>query len=181
MSTSSDATTPDAATPDDRAPVGGAPSSPRSSLRIPGKVVVILMVLLGLSATAGIFGYWELRTGPFRELTEAIGRQLPGSLPKVEGGRHRGGPPMLRIAVRVAFEPNAETAETQAVVNQIVRLAQQHADLSQFEEFQLHLFQLAPERRAKQASFVYPMAEVVTGVPFPDVPDALPAAEASRT
>lgn len=148
-----------------------ASAAPPARPGIPGFLVVVGMLLAGVTATAAIFIYWDFHTRPFRPLTEAIGRELRHSLPKVEGGRHKGSPAMLRIAIRVPFAPEPDSADTRAVVNQVVRLAREHADLSAFEEIRLHLFQLAPERVAQQASFEYPVADIMQELPFPDAPD----------
>ena len=82
-----------------------APTSPTVPVPqrpgIPGKYVVLGMFVMGLISTATIFLYWDLHTGPFRPLTEALGRERPRSLPKVEGGSSKGGPNTLRIALRV--------------------------------------------------------------------------------
>lgn len=133
---------------------------------IPGRYVVMAMFGFGVLATVTIFVYWDLHTRPFRPLTEAIGREFVHSVPKVEGGSHKGSPMTLRIAIRVPFEPNAATVETQQVVNRLVGLAQAHADLNRFEELHIHIFQRAPERLARQASFEYPMAAVRDKLPF---------------
>lgn len=148
-----------------------APTSPTVPVPqrpgIPGKYVVLGMFVMGLISTATIFLYWDLHTGPFRPLTEALGRELPRSLPKVEGGSSKGGPNTLRIALRVGFEPDAAKPETQDVVNQVVQLARKHAALGDFELLQVHLLQLAPERFAKQLSLEYSAPEMQNHLPFP--------------
>lgn len=148
------------------APVSSlAPVRPRPG--IPGQYVVLGMFVVGLISTATIFLYWELHTGPFRPLTEALGREIPRSLPKVEGGSSKGGPNTLRIALRVGFEPDATKTETQEVANQVVQLARKHASLGEFELLQIHLLQLAPERFAKQLSLEYSAPEMLDRLPFP--------------
>lgn len=138
---------------------------------IPGKYVVLTMFALGALSTATIFLYWDLHTAPFRPLTEALGREFPRSLPKVEGGSHKGGPATLRIAIRVPFEPQPENQESQEVVNRVIQVARAQTDLKKFSLVQVHLFQLAPERIAKQASFEYPSESLTQGaLPFPDLP-----------
>lgn len=133
---------------------------------IPGHYVVVGLFFAGIVATVLIFLYWDWHTRPFRPLTEAIGREFSKSLPKVEGGSHKGSPMTLRIAMRVPFEPDEGHPETRQVVNRVVELTRQHADLSRFEQFQVHLFQLAPERVAKQASFEYPIERIMKTLPF---------------
>lgn len=154
-------------------PVSDDPPAARSVRPgIPGRYVVLGMLATGLLATATIYIYWDLHTRPFRPLTEAIGREWKYSLPKVEGGTHKGGPATLRIAMRVPFPPEETSAETQRVVNRLVELANAHSDWSRFEVLQVHLLQLAPERIARQVVLRFEIPQLGGGVPFPDVDPA---------
>jgi hypothetical protein len=137
---------------------------------IPGWWVVLGMFALGLIATAVIFLYWDLHTRPFRPLTEAIGREYRHSLPKVEGGRHKGSANTLRVAMRVPFVPTESSPDSQRVVNRVVELARAHADLAKFEVLEVHLIQVAPEQMAVQQTFELPVPSVRTSLPF-DVQD----------
>lgn len=154
-------------TPDSTPLPASAPPVRRTG--IPGHYVVLGMIGVGLLSTLVIFMYWELHTRPFRPLTEAIGREWRYSLPKVEGGRHKGGPLSLRIAMRVPFPPAADDPDSQLVVNRATELAREHADLKSFERLQVHLLQLAPERLAEQYTFEFDVAELGEALPFPDV------------
>lgn len=133
---------------------------------IPGWWVVLGMFAMGIAATAVIFVYWDLHTKPFRPLTEAIGREFRHSLPKVEGGRHKGTANTLRIAMRVPFVPMESTEETHQVANRVVELARTHADLPQFEVLEVHLIQVAPEQMAVQKTFEFPVPSVLSELPF---------------
>jgi len=140
---------------------------------IPGHYVVLGMFLVGCLATATIYLYWYLHTKPFRPLTEAIGREFKYSLPKVEGGRHKKGPLTLRITVRVPFLPDANAETSQRLVNRLTELAREQGRLAEFEEFHIHLVQMAPEQLVKEAEFHFPAAEVAEHLPF-DLPPPSP-------
>jgi hypothetical protein len=142
-----------------------------------GTAVVIGLFLLGLVAVVVMFVYWDLHTRPFRPLTEAVGREFQNSLPKVEGGRHKGGPMTLRISLRVPFTPNAMSPDAHRVVNRLVELARQHAPLEQYEVFEVHLVELRPEAEAVQQAFEFPASEVRERLPFGEpVRDAMGSA-----
>lgn len=138
---------------------------------IPGKYAVMAMFIMGGIATATIYIYWDLHTKPFRPLTEAIGREFKNSLPKVEGGRHKKGPLTLRITVRVPFLPDSAGEASQRMVNRLTELAREQTKLAEFEEFHVHLVQMAPEQLAKEAEFNFPAPEVAERLPF-DLPSA---------
>ncbi len=130
--------------------------SPPHSREIPGWWVIVAMFLFGGCATAMIFIYWDMHTRPFRPLTEAVGREFRHSLPKVEGGRNKGGPMTLRVAMRVPFKPVKGLEETEAVVRRVVELSKTHADIRQFEILEVYLIQRAPEQVAVTAAFQFP-------------------------
>jgi hypothetical protein len=142
------------------------PTSSASEPGIPGWWVVLGMFALGLAATAVIFIYWDLHTKPFRPLTEAIGREYRHSLPKVEGGRHKGSANTLRVAMRVPFVPTESSPEAHRVVNRVVELAREHADLARFEKLEVHLIQVAPEQMAVQQTFEFSAPSVMKSLPF---------------
>lgn len=130
---------------------------PQRPVEIPGWWVIVAMFAFGTCATALIFIYWEMHTRPFRPLTEAVGREFRHSVPKVEGGRNKGGPMTLRVALRVPFKPVKGLEETEAVVRRVVELSKQHADISRFEILEVYLIQRAPEQAVVTAAFQFPV------------------------
>lgn len=129
---------------------------------ISGKLVVAGMLLMGLSATAVMFIYWDLHTKPFRPLTEAIGRTFKYSLPNVEGGRHKKGPMTLRIAMRVPFPPEVDEQSAQETLQTVQGLIRKHADLTGYERVQIHFFQMVPEEAAKSRLFELTPADILS-------------------
>ena len=64
-------------------------SNPEVPTRRPfltGRKVVASMFLMGICATAFLYGYWTLHLMPFMPLQEAIVAEFPGSAPRVNGG-----------------------------------------------------------------------------------------------
>lgn len=139
------------------------PSPPPRPVEIPGWWVIVAMFAFGLCGTALIYVYWEMHTRPFRPLTEAVGREFRHSLPKVEGGRNKGGPMKLRVAMTVPFKPVKGIEETEAVVRRVVELAKEKADISRFETLEVYLIQRAPEQVAVTAAFEFPVSELLSG------------------
>lgn len=140
------------------AQTNGAPSKVRE---ISGKLVVSGIFLMGVCATAMVFVYWDLHTRPFRPLTEAIGRRFKHSLPKVEGGRHKKGPLTLRVSLRVPFPPEVDEHAAQETLVTVKTLIRQHADITGYDEVQIHFFQMVPEAKLKSRLFKLSPAEVV--------------------
>ncbi len=138
-------------------------AAPPRPWQISGRWVVIGMFLMGVTATATIFVYWDLHTKPFRPLTEAIGRTFKNSLPKVEGGRHKKDPTTLRIAMRVPFPPDLDEQAAQETLQTVRRLIREHQDLTGYERVQIYFFQMVPEETAKSKLFEYTPAEILSG------------------
>jgi hypothetical protein len=123
---------------------------------VSGQFLVVLLLVLGISATALMFVYWEQHTRPFRGLREAIGREFRHSRPNVEGGRHKGrGPMTLRITMSVDFPPGEETAKSNQIVDRLREIVQQHTDVSQFDKVEFNLVQFVPQELAKTRTFTW--------------------------
>src|SRR5882757_5750451 len=116
-------------------PEGVSPASACKPREISGSAVVIAMVTLGVCATALLFIYFELHTGPFRPLREAIGKEFRHSRPNVEGGRVRGrGPWILRISMSVPFDPYVEEAQAEQINERVLEIAKTFENLPTFEQ-----------------------------------------------
>jgi hypothetical protein len=124
----------------------------KSGQEFSGRLTVIAMLLVGVLSTAAIFIYWDQHTRPFRPLRVAIGRTFERSRPLVEGGRNRGGPPSLRIAMTVLFDPNADDDQAQETLRKVVELARTHVDLDEYEVLELNLLNFVPEQKTRERS-----------------------------
>ncbi|MBS0205835.1 MAG: hypothetical protein JSS49_23275 [Planctomycetes bacterium] len=137
------------------------PDSPRRVREISGSLVVIGMLVLGVIAVSLLFVYFELHTGPFRPLREAIGREFRHSRPNVEGGRVKGrGPMILRISLSVPFDPVVEEQKATEINTRILEIARNYQDLPSFEQVQINLINFVPESTAKRRTFDFTGAGV---------------------
>ncbi|QDT55041.1 hypothetical protein Pan44_30820 [Caulifigura coniformis] len=127
-------------------------ATPRPARVISGKTLVIGMFAFGLLLTGLLYAYWDLHTRPFRPLQDAIARVIPGSQPRVIGGRHKshriGAPKTLRIIVEVDYNPldEANQARRDEAVRKILELARTQHDVSPYEKIEMHLEHRVPER-----------------------------------
>lgn len=126
---------------------------------IAGKWVVIGMFAFAALMTAAMWIYWWLHVGPFVPLQRAILAEWEDSAPRVEGGQrkmHRGTPRILRVTLKVPFDPADEENRPQLErrVERIRELAADTLDLATFEVLEVHLFQPMPEDRARTQSIV---------------------------
>ncbi len=130
--------------------------APMKSQVIPGQILVVLLLILGIAATAFMFVYFEQHSRPFRGLREAIGREFRHSRPNVEGGRNKGrGPKTLRITMSVEFPPAEDTANANQVVERVHEIIRQHADVNEFEKIDVNLVQFVPQEVAKVKTFTW--------------------------
>ncbi len=128
-----------------------------SGAGVSGRSLVIAMFSLGLTATGLLFLYWNMHLMPFMPLQQAIAADFRNSSPRVEGGRrklHGGTPMLLRIVVRVPFDPLADTAETAAGterwLNRLRELSEQHVRLSDYEILEVHFYFPVKEKEIRQ-------------------------------
>lgn len=134
-----------------------APLVEKSSRTISGRLVVIAMFVMGLTATGLLFLYWNLHLMPFMPLQEAIVAEFKDSAPRVDGGRvrlHRRTPMMLRIVVRVDFDPtdSSETtcARLEHYMDRLRALAAAHTDLTAYEQLEVHFYQPVREKMIRE-------------------------------
>lgn len=137
----------------------GEPSALEPGLRVSGRAMVILMILFGVTMTSAISFYWYFHSRPYRPLMYALGQEFPGSNPKIEGGRHKGGPKTLRIAMHSAFDPN-DDAKFVPFRDRVLEIIPRHLDLRDFEVLELHTFYLQPQKEAVRRSWVAKVAEL---------------------
>lgn len=127
---------------------------------VSGRKVVIAMFALGIVATGILWTYWQLHLMPFMPLQEALVREFEDSRPHVEGGTrkmHKGTPSILRIVMRVPFDPTLEDEATEAQLRSLFEttrtLAAQHTELEQYNEIEIHLYLEEKEQVLHQQSF----------------------------
>jgi hypothetical protein len=125
---------------------------------ISGRKLVIMLFAFGALATATLWGYWQLHMMPFMPLqaalVEAFGKDCA---PRVEGGQrkmHKQTTRMLRVVMRVPFDPEIDDSETQARIvkylTQVRDIAENHVDITEYDTLELHLFQENQEQALKQ-------------------------------
>lgn len=120
---------------------------------IPGHWVVLGMFVFGIAATTVLWTYWHLHTAPFRPLQNALAAEFPGSQPRVEGGQrkmHRDTPRILRIVMKVGFNPVTEKARSEEFADGVTGFVREHHDLAEYDELEIHLFWPEPEARIRE-------------------------------
>ena len=131
---------------------------------IPGRWVVIGMFLLAFAGIGFLWVYTVLHNAPFLSLQRALAEEFPEFAPKVEGGRrkiHRNTPPILRIVMKVDFDPTADNDHAESLANRVTAIAQRHHDLSRYEFLEIHLFWPEPEKEIQQWSTTKKVAELL--------------------
>lgn len=133
---------------------------------VSGKWVVMGMFLFAILCTTALWTYSRLHNAPFIPLRRALATEIGRDYqPRVEGGRHKGGPMTLRVVLLVDFDPTATDAETVERVRrldeQIIALARQHQRLEDYEIFEINLVHPVPEGEAQRRERVMHMRELI--------------------
>ena len=125
-----------------------------------GRAVVIGMFAFAILLTLALRWYWNKHIEPFMPLQLALAERFADSSPRVEGGQrkmHMNTPRVLRVTMRVAWDPTDESDETAERVagdlDVILETAAQHLDLSIYHVLECHFFQPAPEQSLRHATF----------------------------
>ena len=120
------------------------------------------MFLFALMVSVGLWSYWELHTQPFRPMTDQLGATFPNSNPRVEGGKHgmhKKTPLVLRVVMRIGYDPNLDEQRYQKQVSEILTIAAQSGMLKKYEECEIHLYYQPAEQKPVVRSIKIPAAD----------------------
>lgn len=140
------------------------PEEPARRPFLTGRKVVASMFLMGIFATAFLYGYWTLHLMPFMPLQEAIVAEFPGSAPRVNGGKrklHKDTPGMLQIGMKLKFDPTASDAKSVASIKnlqtRIQDLVKEKVEFGkldwELDVIELYVYQLIQEQEIRERSF----------------------------
>jgi hypothetical protein len=125
-------------------------TAPVPTSTIPGRWVVLGMLAFGIVMTSGIWVYSKIELEPFLPLAKALETEFPKTHPRVKGGRPKRQAPLLRIVMDVNFTPTETDPHVVQMVDRIIALAKQNADLKDYEKIQIHLVHYVPEKNAER-------------------------------
>ena len=114
------------------------PTRPRS-----GTLLVAGMIAFGLALTGVLYAYAWLHGAPFRPLAAALAARFPESAPRVDGGKprlDRPGDAVLRIVLRVGFDPNRDGERAEAFAAEFADFLRTRPEPARFDLVELHLF-----------------------------------------
>ncbi|MBL4886234.1 MAG: hypothetical protein JKY95_17090, partial [Planctomycetaceae bacterium] len=124
-----------------------------------GRPVVFGMFAFALLVSFGLWGYWEMHTRPFRALTDELGETFPGSSPRVEGGKagmHKQTDRVLRIVMRVDYDPLQANSRYQRQQAEILSIASGSGTLMDYDNCEIHLFYQPAELQHQMRSITIP-------------------------
>jgi hypothetical protein len=130
-----------------------AATTPRQG-GLSGRWLVVGMFAFAITTTSILYLYWKMHVGPFLPLQKALAAQFDDSRPLVEGGQrkmHKNTPRILRITMKVDFDPTADEAQAGAFADRVVEFTRAHySELSAYEVLEIHLFYPQPEKTIRE-------------------------------
>jgi hypothetical protein len=138
---------------------------PKREPGVPGHWVVLGIFAFAILVTASMWTYMHFHHAPFRPLRQALTEEFSRkSAPRVEGGRHRHEPTLLRVVLNVDFNPTEDTPAVHEKVahieQRVIALAREHQQLEQYEKFQLFLVHPVPEQAPEQLEIKRDVADL---------------------
>lgn len=127
---------------------------------IPGRWVVLGMLGFGIVLTGGLWVYMKLERAPFLPFKQALYNEFPKSRPRVDGGRHKKSPPLLRVVMQVDFSPSETDERVVKIVNRVIALARQHVNLAEFENLEIHVVHYPPEKTPERVTILCKVSEL---------------------
>ena len=126
-----------------------------------GRWVVAAMFAFAIALTGACWVYWKLHVAPFLPLQQLLAAEFDDCRPQVQGGQrkiHKGTPRVLRITMKIDFDPTGESGEAQADgygKRVAAFVADNWPELSDYETLELHFYRLDPEKEIKQVTREY--------------------------
>ena len=144
----------------------------KSLVTVSGRKLVMSMFLLAVVSTSVLWHYWDMHMMPFMPLQRTLAAEFEDSSPRVDGGQrkmHKGTPMILRVVMRVPFDPTATDIETQNLLEQRLQKTQQLAladsGLPKYDLLEIHLFNENKEQTIRQKTFLKELHETSPPVP----------------
>ncbi|MGH7201843.1 MAG: hypothetical protein ACREJB_14645 [Planctomycetaceae bacterium] len=141
-----------------------APSSSKEPPEISGRWVVLGMFGFAMLLVGAMYVYWHYHRQPFLPLQTALAEEFPDTEPRVEGGRrkkHKGTPQILRITMRVGFNPTEDEQQAAALADRVTAFTTERFDLTGYDELEIHFFWPEPEQEIHQWSVTKDVAGLV--------------------
>ncbi len=135
--------------------------APPQPLTVPGKWVVIGVLLFGMLMAGGMWTYWKLNLAPFFPLQKALNEAFPKSSPRVDGGRHKNGPVILRIALHVDFRPEPTDPRVLAMIPKVVEIAKRQIKLESYEVLEVYVVSREAEQAPVRIKVELPVPELL--------------------
>ena len=127
---------------------------------VSGRKIVVTMFVMAIFATGILWTYWHLHLAPFMPLQESIAAEFDHSSPRVDGGRrkmHKGTPMILRVVMRVPFDPTDADSDIQNQIEQrmtrVVELATKYTPIGEYDLLEVHMYQETKEEKLRQKTF----------------------------
>lgn len=129
--------------------------SAHSNRFISGRFVVFALFGLGIAAGIAVYIFWTMHFAPYIPLQRALADEFESVRPRVEGGRHQGGPPILRVVLHVKEAPRPDDPKLEADATRVRELAATHLDLSRYSEIELYFVHMPPGGRPSRVEKRY--------------------------
>jgi hypothetical protein len=126
---------------------------------ISGRFVVAALFGLGIASGIGVYIFWMMHFAPYVPLQKALAVEFDSVRPRVEGGRHRGGPPLLRVVLHVKQAPEPDDPDLKIMAARVRELAATHIDLRAYSRLELYFVHMPPGGRPSRVEMLFPLNE----------------------
>ena len=106
---------------------------------------------------------------PFMPLQKTICAEFPDSAPVVQGGQrqmHKNTPRILRITMRVDFDPKKDDANVEKIADRLIELARNHQNFRSYEQLEIHLVWFRAEKKSETLTIERNLAKLLNPEPF---------------
>lgn len=134
-----------------------------------GTRAVLGMFGLGLALSAAMLAYWYINLSEFFPLQKALAKEFDKCTPRVDAGRRKDEPILLRVIMQVPEAPRAGNPRSERVVARCLELIREHVKLERYGTLQIFLVYREPERRPDSLRYEFSVKELQEGKARPKI------------
>lgn len=134
-----------------------------------GTRAVLAMFGMGLLMSLAMLGYWYINLSEFFPLQKALAKDFEKCTPRVDAGKRKDEPMLLRVILQIPETPRAGTPRTDRMISRSLELIREHVKLDRFDRVQIFLVYREPEKQPFSLRYEFEVPDLQKGKTQPKI------------
>ena len=145
------------------------PPLPTPGTTFSGTKAVLGMFGMGLLLSVAMLAYWYVNLSEFFPLQKALAKEFDKCTPRIDAGRRKDEPILLRVMLQVPEQPQSGNPRTERIVARTLELTREHVKLERYGTLQIFLVYREPEKKPYSLRYEYAISELLQGKSSPKI------------